>query len=138
MTPLLLGRWETRVVMMATIGVVISAAFAAGLRSNIPFIILGWVVAFGIGWDIVFFLLQKLRWDRDWPAAFAILSGIVEGALIYALIRNTGLPGIHKGAVSTKVFIADYALIWVLAFAWIEGPMKTLTLYWRFHGGRFV
>jgi hypothetical protein len=136
-TPVIFGRWQTRIVMMAIVGGIISAIFAAALQDSVPFVILAYVVGFGLIWDVVYILLQKFRWERDWPAAFTIGNGIVEGVLIYALIKTSGLPGID-GAISTPVYIADYALIWVIAFIWLEGPMRVAAPWWRFHGGRFT
>ena len=59
------------------------------------------------------------------PAAFTIANGIVEGLLIYVLIRTTGLPGIDDGSVSTPVYIADYTLIWLIAFVWLVALLVT-------------
>ncbi len=142
MTPTLMGRWQTRLAMLATWGVLISLVFAItrgpdGFNETF-FYVLGYVALFGLAWDIVFILLQRLRWDRDWPAVFQFGAGVAEGALIYALIRWTGLPGIEKSAVSFGLFLAHYGTVWLVTFAWVQGPMRALFPRWRFTGGRVI
>ncbi|HEV3309492.1 MAG TPA: hypothetical protein VG815_03120, partial [Chloroflexota bacterium] len=72
MTPTLLGRWETRTALLGTFGVVISLIFLAADQGKPFFAILGYVWLWGLAWDVVYILLQKLRWDRDWPTCFQI------------------------------------------------------------------
>jgi len=68
----------------------------------------------------------------------AVANGIIEGALIYALIANTGLPGIKQGSVGLGVFVAAFGLAWLVVFIWVEGSMRVVSPHWRFHGGRLV
>jgi hypothetical protein len=138
MTPILIGRWQTRVVMLGTLGLLITALFYLANRGGPFFLVLGYVLAFGLVWDIVYIALQKLRWDRDWPTPFQVANGIIEGALIYALIASTGLPGIKAGSVPPGLFVAQYGLIWLSIFLWLQGPMRVVFPWWRFRGGRIV
>ena len=55
MTPVLFGRWETRIVMLGTLGAVVTAGFAINDNTNVYFKVLGYIAAFGIGWDIVYY-----------------------------------------------------------------------------------
>lgn len=137
MTPTLMGRWQTRLIMLATLGVLVTAAFAV-TRPGPFFLILAYVLGFGLIWDILYILLQTLRWDRDWPAAFQVANGIVEGLLIYGLIAVVGLPGIQQGSVAVGTFVAHYGLVWLTIFVWLQGPMRVILPRWRFHGGRLV
>ncbi len=137
MTPTLIGRWQTRLVMILTLGVIVTAAFAA-TRDGPFFPTLGYVLGFGLVWDILYILVQKLRWDRDWPAVFQVANGIVEGLLIFWLIASIGLPGIPRGSVGPATFAAHYGLVWLTIFVWVQGPMRVFFPRWRFHGGRFV
>jgi hypothetical protein len=102
------------------------------------FAVLGWVALLGVGWDVVYIFLQSFRWDRDWPAAFQVATGIVEGAVLYALITFVGLPGLERGSVPLALFVAHYATVWFVIFIWVQGPMRVLNPYWRFHGGRLL
>ena len=105
MTPTLVGRWQTRLAMFGVFGSLISLIYAVSYQPDESgfnegfFVILGFVTGIGLAWDFGFILLQRLRWDRDWPAVFQVLAGIGEGALIWALLEGTGLPRIEQGAV---------------------------------------
>lgn len=138
MTPNLSGRWQTRTALLATLGLIVSLVFFILDRGGPFFLVLFYVFLLGLGWDVVYILLQKLRWDRDWPTCFQIGAAVVEGVLIYALISTTGLPGITAGSVPSGLFIAQYGLVWLVTFIWVQGPMRLVSLSWRFHGGRFV
>ena len=136
MTPTLIGRWQTRIVTFATLGVIVTAIFA--LLGDGPFFaVLGYVVLFGLVWDVVWIGLQQLRWDRDWPAAFQVATGIWEGIFVYAVASLVILPGIpHE--IPPTTFIAHYGLVWLTIFVWVQGPMRVILPFWRFHGGRVV
>lgn len=138
MTPTLFGRWQTRTALLATIGLVVTAIFQIDRPSGPFFIVLFFVWLFGLGWDVVYIGLQKLRWDRDWPTIFQIGTAFTEGLFIWLLISGPGLPGIRSGSVSGKLFIAQYGLIWLTTFLFVQGPMRLVTPWWRFRGGRFV
>lgn len=136
MTPSLVGRWHTRFVMLLTLGVAISVVFALIYDDSVFFFVLGYVLAFGFVWDVLYIWLQKWRWDRDWPAAFQIINGLVEGVLIFLLIDGLGLPGIEAGSVPLELFVLHYGLVWLAIFLWVQGPMRVVAPHWRFRGGR--
>lgn len=138
MTPTLVGRWQTRIAMLGTLGLLVTAIFAMAYASPIFFWVLLWVLVFGLVWDVVFILIQALRWDRDWPAAFQIGSAIVEGAFVYGVASVWGLPGVPQGLVPLGIFVAHYGTVWLVTFIWVQGPMRALFPFWRFHGGRIV
>lgn len=137
-TPTLLGRWQTRLYVLATWGVFISLLFWLAFRGGPFFAVLIYVLLFGWLFDIGYILLQKLRWDRDWPAVFQFLAGVFEGVVIYGFISTTGLPGIAAGSVSLGVFVAHYGLVWLVTFLWVQGPMRVWFPWWRFRGGRLM
>ncbi|MBD0300792.1 MAG: hypothetical protein ICV85_01050, partial [Tolypothrix sp. T3-bin4] len=87
MTPTLFGRWQTRLLLLATVGIFVSLPFAMGLigsnANSVYFWILGYVAIFGLGWDMLYNYLQQYRWDRDWPAAFQLLAGIWELVFVF-------------------------------------------------------
>lgn len=144
MTPTLLGRWQTRLFVLIVIGVPITFFFTlifndAGVPRSVFFRVLFYVAIFGLLWDVAFILLQRLRWDRDWPAAFQVGAGILEGVFLWVLINATGLPGIAEGSVPFwSRFVPHYGLVWVAGFLWVQGPMRVLSTTWRFDGGRIA
>ena len=137
-TPVIMGRWQTRVVLLAILGSIVAAIFAGARSDEGFFIVLGYVVLFGIGWDVLYIGLQRVRWDRDWPTSFQLAAGIAEGVMVFLLLEFVGLPGIDKGAVGIGIFAAHYGVTWLVVFLWSQGPMRLTTPYWRYNGGRLV
>lgn len=136
MTPTLAGRWQTRTLLLATIGLAITLLFVLAFNSAAFLWVLLYVWLFGVLWDVLYIALQQLRWDRDWPSAFVVINGLTEGALIYLLIATVGLPGLPAGSVPLGIFIAHYGIVWLAVFLVSEGPLRALFPFWRFHGGR--
>jgi hypothetical protein len=135
MTPTLMGRWQTRIVLLATLGSLVSIPFALYTGSLVPFAVLAWVIVLGLAWDALYSFLQAFRWERDWPPAFAVLAAIAEGAVVYLVGTRLPLPGIPPDLPLT-LFIADYGLVWLVTFFFAQGPMRAIFPWWRFHGGR--
>lgn len=141
-TPTLIGRWQTRLAMLGTLGALVTLLFALlhgpdGFNETF-FYVLGYVALFGLAWDVVFIRIQRFRWDRDWPGVFQFIGGVFEGALVFALLESTGLPGIEQGSVSFPLFLSHYGLVWLTTYCWVQGPMRALFPRWRFTGGRVV
>jgi hypothetical protein len=137
-TPTLPGRWQTRLVLLATLGALVAAVFAlfnTGAAVTL-YLVLLYVALFGLGWDVLYLVLQKLRWDRDWPPLFQLAGGVAEAALLFALLSTTGLPGIRGGTVPFGLFCAMYATVWFAIFVATQGPLRAIFPRWRFNGGR--
>ena len=137
MTPTLTGRWQTRLALLATLGVVVTALFALAYANLAFVVVLVYVALFGVVWDVIYIALQQYRWDRDWPAAFQVLNGLVEGVVLYLAITQLGLPGVPRD-LPLPVFVAQYGLVWLVVFLWTQGPMRALFPFWRFHGGTII
>ena len=137
MTPTLFGRWQTRICMLGTLGAIVTAIFAAAKNDEAFFIVLAFIALFGLAWDVLYIAIQRWRWDRDWPTSFQVVVAVAEGALVFALLEATGLPGIDAGAVSIGLFVAHYGLTWLSTFLFTQGPMRVVVLRWRFNGGQF-
>jgi hypothetical protein len=138
MTPTLLGRIQTRILLLATVGSFFTLFYgilAAVLTANfvsffIPFLLLFLVILFGIGWDILYNYAQKLRWDRDWPPAFSLIAGFIEmlPVMFIALLLN----------VHPVLFLFHYWTVWWSTFIMALGPMRIIFPRWRFNGGRWL
>jgi hypothetical protein len=144
MTPTLFGRWQTRLLLLATIGVLVSLPFAIGLIASSPstvyFWILSYVAIFGLAWDIVYDQLQKYRWDRDWPAAYQFLAGIWEMVFVFCGVKFFGflpLP-IPKEELSPGVFLLHYSIVWIAVFITSQSLMRIVFVRWRFRGGEWL
>ncbi len=138
MTPTLIGRWQSRAVVLLTAGVVITFIFSllyADMRT--PFALLLYVLLLGFGWDVVYRLLQVPRWDSDWPPFFAIAGGLIEGLFLWLLIQVVELPGMAGGLPFWK-FALHYGTVFIAMLAMLLGGLKILFPQWRFNGGKIV
>ncbi|MEH2254213.1 hypothetical protein [Nostoc sp.] len=143
MTPTLFGRWQTRLLLLATVGVLVSLPFAIGLigssANSVYFWILGYVAVFGLGWDVLYNYLQKYRWDRDWPAAYQLLAGIWELIFVFCGVKLFGfLPiPLPKEELPLAVFLLHYSIVWLAVFISSQSLMRIIFLRWRFRGGEW-
>ncbi|WP_062250542.1 hypothetical protein [Fischerella sp. NIES-3754] len=144
MTPTLLGRWQTRLLLLATVGTFISILFAIGLIGFQPGIIYFWIIAyvaiFGIFWDIVYDQIQKRRWDRDWPALYQLLAGVWEFVFVVCGVKIIGfLPiPVPKEELPFFLIILHYGMVWLAVFIASQSIMRILFPRWRFHGGQWL
>lgn len=141
MTPTLIGRWQTRLFLFATIGVLVTLAFVilqiGDQPRSIYFWILGYITCFGFLWDILYIKLQQFRWDRDWPGAFQLLAGIGEALFLVTLIKMIGLPGISPSKFNLGLFIFHYSCVWIAIFITSQSLIRILFPQWRFRGGQW-
>ncbi|NJL40747.1 MAG: hypothetical protein HC840_22135 [Leptolyngbyaceae cyanobacterium RM2_2_4] len=141
MTPTLFGRWQSRLLLLATVGLLVTLPFSMGwiVPGSYPVFlgVLGYVAAFGLGWDLLYDYLQKIRWDRDWPAAFQLLAGIWEAGFILLLFRTVGLPGVAR---TTPIgwFALHYSLVWLAVFTVSQTLLRVVFLRSRFRGGQWL
>src|ERR1700739_1216718 len=102
MVPTLAGRLQTRIFMLATVGVIVTAIITPllGLPGSLSaaykttYIILATVAVIGIVWELIYHLLMQWRWEKDWPSLFGLVEGIPEGVLIWVLLSAGAIPGI--------------------------------------------
>ena len=143
MTPTLLGRWQTRVLLMETVGLVITLLFCDGFfgnpESTIYFWLLQYIVLFGLGWDYLYIQIQNSRWDQDWPAALQWLAALWEGLFIILLIdvADIKLPG-TAADWGLGWFVVHYGLVWLAVFIASQSLMRLVFPRWRFHGGQWL
>lgn len=145
MTPTLLGRWQTRLLLMGTVGALLTVCFAEGLWGNPPgliyWAIFGYITMLGCGWDCFYIHLQSYRWDQDWPAALQWLAALWEGLFIlllhYAFPRVFGVELPLTENLSLIWFVVHYGSVWLGVFIASQSIMRILFPLWRFHGGRW-
>jgi hypothetical protein len=141
MTPTLFGRWQTRLLLLATVGVLVTLPFSLGTigpgASSEFFWILFYVALFGLVWDILYNYLQKFRWDRDWPGALQLLAGIWEAVFIACVVKLFGLPYLTQ-ELPLNWFIIHYSLVWLGLYITSQSLMRILFPRWRFKGGQWI
>ena len=145
MTPTYLGRIQTRAFLLLTGGLVITffyallGALAAGPAGFvIPFVILFFVLFAGLVWDAIYILIQRLRWDRDWPIAFQFATGFFEmfPALFLYIILVLLAGNLTFGLL--LLFLFHYWTVWWMVYIASQGPMRIFFHRWRFRGGRLI
>lgn len=134
MTPTLYGRWQTRLLLLFSIGVPITALFAWFYRSSTPFVLLWWVLIFGFGWDALFNQWQNRRWDRDWPPTLQLAGGIIEA--IWLAIVVYWISPLQPPLPFT--FILHYSTVWIATFLASQSIMRLIFPRWRFRGGQWL
>lgn len=134
MTPTLSGRWQTRFLLLGTVGLVITVFFSWRYARPEPFINLGLVLLFGLVWDMLYIFLQSYRWDGDWPPLFQLFEGIWEGLFVFGL--RYWLIGLPKGEIGP--FFFHYFTVWGAVFIMTQGPLRVIFPSWRFNGGRWL
>lgn len=142
MTPTLIGRWQTRLALLATVG----AAWTAALVPLLPrpagaslmdayrlgFLALAITAVIGcIAWDPIYQGLQQFRWEKDWPSLYALLVGVNEGVATWLVLRQFG-------ALHTVAFAIHFATTWLFIWFAVIGPIRVVLLRRRFIGGRVV
>ena len=146
MTPTLSGRIQTRLVLLAVVGVLWTVAHTPFLPTTGPvatvdlyrvtFTALLLVAVVGVAWELLYHLLQQLRWEKDWPTLLGLLTGIPEGFFVYWLLQQ-GLPW-AVGSVSAMTFAVSFVTTWLLVWATANGPLRIALVRWRFRGGRLL
>jgi hypothetical protein len=142
MTPTLIGRWQTRIFLLATVGVLASLPFYFGITGHggslTYFWVLFYVGLFGCVWDVVYNYLMGWMWDHDWPGILQLLAGIWEGLFLGTVLKVVGLPYIPTQRFDLGDFILHYSVVWVCLYlsAWVV--MRILFPRWRFRGGEWL
>lgn len=133
MTPTLFGRWQTRLLLFSTMGILITIPFGKAIY----FLVLGYIVIFGLFWDIVYDLLQKFRWDRDWPGAYQLLAAIWEAIFFLLIAEAIELPLLEISDLKIGNFALHYGLVWLGLYIASQTVMRIFFPRWRFRGGRW-
>jgi hypothetical protein len=153
MTPTLLGRIQTRILLLLALGIPIVVVLTPFLLYDWPapldrgdilgeayqatFFTLFLVIFLGVVvWEPIYHLLQQFRWEKDWPTLFGLLTGINESILAWLIIQWWG-PDVIVGVPAISFFFLFW-VIWIAVFLVANGPMRVLFIRWRFRGGRII
>ncbi len=142
MTPTLLGRIQTRWLLLFLVGVpwviVISPfllpfAGGAGLADvyELGFASLLLVGLLGTAWEVCYHLLMQLRWEKDWPALLGLVTAVNEFLLFVPVLV---LLGYDFSFAVVLLFGSLWVWMWIVA----NGPLRVLFPRWRYRGGRVL
>src|SRR4051812_5043565 len=131
MVPTLWGRLQTRLVLLATVGSVITALVTPVLPVDSPlsdryrttFVVLATVAVLGVGWEFVYHFLMQFRWEKDWPSLFGLVTAVPEGALAYLLLRQGLVPGVGF-TPPVLPFCIHFVAVWLGVWLVANGPMR--------------
>ncbi|GAA3113655.1 hypothetical protein GCM10010466_00920 [Planomonospora alba] len=145
MVPTLMGRIQTRLFLLATVGVVVTLLLtpllpgmgaSLGERYGTGLLVLVAVGVLGIGWELVYHFLMQFRWEKDWPTLFGLLTLIPEGLVLFFLLRSGAIDVI--GPIPSGTFWTHFTVVWVCMWLVANGPMRVPFIRWRFRGGRVL
>lgn len=145
MVPTLWGRIQTRVILLATVGSVVTALITPLLpvggplsdRYRTTFVLLAAVAVLGVGWELIYHFVMQFRWEKDWPSMFGLLTAIPEGALLWLLLSLGAVP-LLSTAPPFGAFAIDFLTVWLCVWLFANGPMRVPFIRWRFRGGRLA
>ena len=145
MLPTLNGRLQTRVFVTLVVGGLWTLLITPllPLPGTLPdayattFVVLLAVTVLGVGWELLYHLLQQFRWEKDWPTFFGLVTAVNEGVLVWLLLAAGAVPGID-GPVSFSAFLLQFVTTWLVVWLTVNGPMRVPFVHWRFRGGRIV
>lgn len=83
-------------------------------------------------WEPFYHLIQQWRWEKDWPILYGFLQGIPEGIVTFFIARQL------FDVVPLSTFVAHFATTWTLVWLVANGPMRVVSLRWRYRGGRLL
>lgn len=153
MTPGLAGRIQTRVIVTGLVGGLWTllvtpllprpswrgSRVSLGAMYEMTVAGLGVVIVIGLAWELVYHGLQQLRWDKDWPSLFVLVTAVNEGVTtwlgLHALGFVPGPPGVDSPFFG--VYAGFFLSMWVVIWLFLQGPIRVIAPRWRYRGGRF-
>jgi hypothetical protein len=137
--PTLSGRVQTRLFLLATVGVLTTLLIVTVLPMTAAtgLVVIAAVAVLGIGWELLYHLLMQFRWEKDWPTLFGLLTLLPEGLLLWVLLRAELVPGV-AGVPAAWLFWTHFVVVWLAVWMVANGPMRVPFIRWRFRGGRLA
>ena len=123
---------------MCTAGLLVALLFGARYdRLPETLYMLVYMTGLGMLLDIGYDRLQVYRWDNDWPPVYHVASGLLEGALFWAVMLFVNLPGLNR-PVTFGQFLVMYLSMFLVMFLVNWNLMKVIFINWRYRGGRIL
>lgn len=147
MTPVFLGRIQTRLFVIGTVGVLWTLFITPFLFIDVPggqgyqmvatidsmggpnpilqtykltFAALAITAVFGcLFWEPIYHGLMQFRWEKDWPAFFHLLTGIPEGISTFLLLHVAVLNPFGDIGLDKEQFVPVPAYVFLFASTWI-------------------
>jgi hypothetical protein len=145
MLPTLIGRIQSRVVLLLVFGGLVTTLIAPllpvdasiGLKYANAYLVLVTVTVLGVLWEFVYHFIMQFRWEKDWPTLFGLVTLVPEGLLVWGLGKAGAIP-FYTGSFSSLAFWIHFVIVWLVVWIIANGPLRVPLIRWRFRGGRFV
>jgi hypothetical protein len=139
MTPTLLGRWQMRLFLLPTVGLVATLAIGlAAPKSWSCLIFLGYMAICGLLSDLCAQQLQKLRWDSDWPGLLQLAGAGMEMTLLGLALYLNKLPGINTQVLPIGWLLLQYIIVSLAMFLATHSLLRVLFPHSRYRGGQWL
>lgn len=159
MTPVFLGRIQTRLFVSLVVGGVwtlltspflllstpdgyqVALASDVGLGAVYQMAFAALVITAVVGclvWEPIYHLLMQLRWEKDWPALFHLLQVVPEGLTTFLLLHVGALNPLPGDGVPVLAYLFLFTTTWIATWLFANGPMKIFFIRWRFDGGQLI
>jgi hypothetical protein len=143
--PTLNGRIQTRIFLTLVVGGIWTLLIGpllpvdggVGAKYGAAFTVLVALTVLGVGWELLYHLLQQFRWEKDWPTLFGLVTIVNEGVLLWLLLSAGAVPGLPDG-VPAGAFLLHLVTTWIIVWLVANGPMRVPFVHWRFRGGRVI
>lgn len=145
MTPTLLGRLQTRLLLFVFIGLPVTFLYSwyvLGLDHPeflVPFRVLFSIFLIGVLLDPIYIFIQGFRWDQDWPFAFQAFFSTVEFFIVLGLSELSLFSFLEFSAFSSierfYVFLTHFGIVLFFSMIAVLGGLQIFLVRWRFKGG---
>lgn len=140
MTPTLLGRWQTRILLYLVFGLPITLIYAFFLSDSLlplvePFVFITALLILGLILDFPYIQIQRFRWDNDWPFAFQLFFSILEFFITFGLMQLGLFDFLLDFRIPFSTALIHFTLVLIPSFLALLGGMQLFLIRWRFKGG---
>lgn len=164
MTPTLLGRWHTRLVLIFFIGLPVTFLYAWYLSAwgvsevytiawpfdqvwlrlppfelsifQDPFIFLLVLLIVGLALDVVYIQIQRFHWDQDWPFAYQFFFWWVEFFIVFYVMDFGFLDFLFPdGRIPFSTAFWHFVWVFIPSFIGVLALLQIFFIRWRFMGG---
>ena len=145
MTPTLLGRWQTRLLLFLAAALPVSLIYALVRFGSghadfwMPFKVVAVMLVLGILLDPLYAWFQNFRWDHDWPFVFFLFFTTLEflAALAISELEPLGLLGFAAFDSPDRflAFALHFGVVLLLSLLCVAGLLQIFFIRWRFKGG---
>jgi hypothetical protein len=141
MTPTLLGRWQMRLVLLPTVGLLASLPVMLGgfaPKSWGYLFMLLFMGIVGLVGDMTAHQIQKLRWDGDWPGIMQLGGAAIEGIILTLLLYFNVLPGINTKFLPIYWLLLQFVIASLAMFLATHSLWRILFPHSRYRGGQWL